>query len=120
MSTPQTYITHICRPEDWRLAQEQGSYTVASLETQGFIHCSRPDQVLRVANFLYKDQPGLLLLWIDPDRLASPLRWEHSDDNLSDDFPHIYGPLNLEAVVAVRDFPAGEDGLYQVVPDLDG
>ncbi len=108
-------ILHLCPRSAWEDAQIQGAYRADSLESEGFIHCSRPEQVLRVANAYYRGQPDMLLLWIDPQKVTSEIRWEASG---KDTFPHIYGPLNLEAVIGVRDFPPEEDGGFRVLPSL--
>lgn len=102
-------ILHITRKADWRAALDAGVYSADSLATEGFIHCSTAEQVARTANKFYAGQADLALLHIDTDRLAAELRWEAAD---GDQFPHIYGPLNLDAVQAVMDFAPGDDGLF--------
>ena len=102
-------ILHIASKADWRTALENGAYRAASLQTEGFIHCSRPDQVARVANTLYAGQADLVLLHIDPDLLQSELRWEAL---AGDEFPHVYGPINLEAVLDVTALIPAEDGRF--------
>lgn len=106
-------ITHIIAPADWQAAQAAGEYCAASLASEGFIHCSTPAQVDRVWQFLYADQPDLLVLTIDPARLTSPLKYEGGVD-LDEQFPHIYGPLNLDAVARVD--PIGRQGRRAVWP----
>lgn len=85
-------IVHIVERRDWEQAKSSGDYRANSLAAEGFIHCSSPDQVLRVANRFYRGVPDLLLLWIDAQRLSAPLRYETGDGEM---FPHIYGALNL-------------------------
>jgi len=103
-----TLIHHLALADAWSDAQSTGSYTVSTLglglAEVGFIHCSRPEQVAGVHARFYADgvEP-VLLLTIDTDRLTAP--WQFDDvpgEPLS--FPHIYGPLNLDAVVAVEPF----------------
>ena len=86
---------------------------------QGFIHCSTISQVLPVAENFYKGQKGLVLLVIDPALLSSTLRWELPFERIlppgiaeGETFPHIYGPLNLDAVVKVADFEPNESGIF--------
>ena len=104
-------ITHICPRQDWQAAEKSGLYRAESQEQVGFIHCSRPDQVVQVANHYYRGQTGLVLLWIDPQKVQAEIRWESAD---GDTFPHIYGPLNMDAVYAVDDFPPSEDGTFHL------
>jgi uncharacterized protein (DUF952 family) len=106
------YILHATSRDSWSAAQRQGAYTADSLAGEGFIHCSKADQILRVANMLYPGQRGLVLLVIDPARLTSELRWEPGVDLAAERFPHVYGPINLEAVVRVLDFEPGADGSF--------
>ena len=112
-------ILHITSREAWETAQEQGQYTAPSLTSEGFIHCSTRAQVLQVAEKFYKGQAGLILLVIDSTRLSSGLKWEAPFDGapppgvpVSDAFPHIYGPINLDAVVQVIDFEPTADGKF--------
>lgn len=106
------FILHITSRAAWLAARAAGAYTADSLAAAGFIHCSRPSQVLRVANNLFRDQTDLVLLVIDPDRLTSVLRWEPATDGVADIFPHVYGPLNLEAVVGVLPFEQDAAGFH--------
>jgi uncharacterized protein (DUF952 family) len=102
-------IFHITTRQEWEAALPAGEYTAPSLETEGFIHFSQRHQVVGVANAAYRGVPDLVLLSVDPERLAAPLRYEqgvHADER----FPHLYGPLELSAVVDVRPFPEGPDG----------
>jgi uncharacterized protein (DUF952 family) len=108
------FILHATSRTAWSAAQKAGAYTADSLASQGFIHCSRMDQVVHVANNIFKGQQGLVLLKIDPSRLTAKLRYEPGTDAPDELFPHIYGPLNLEAVSAVLDFEPGIDGIFSL------
>jgi len=117
-------ILHITTREAWELAQRQGEYTAPSITGEGFIHCSTRTQVVPVANKFYAGQSGLILLVIDPGRLSSDLKWEPPFEGLppaevsaSDVFPHIYGPVNLDAVIQVIDFSPTPDGRF-ILPAL--
>lgn len=110
------WIVHISPDAEWQLAKSSGLYRAASLETEGFIHCSRPEQVLEVANRFYLGQTGLWLLWIDPERVQAEIRWEAADGQT---FPHIYGPLNLDAILRVTEFTPDADGVYRRMPAID-
>ena len=104
-------ILHIAHRDKWTAAQAAGDYRADSLLTEGFIHCSTPEQVLGPANERFRGQSDLALLVIDPDRLAADLVYEDSYGT-GQVFPHIYGPLNLDAVVRVVPFPPGPDGRF--------
>lgn len=104
-------ILHITPRAAWLDAQKKGEYIAPSLASEGFIHCSTPSQALPVAEKFYKGQAGLVLLVIDPARLSADLKWEPPFDGTpppgvpaGEAFPHIYGPINLSAVVQVLDF----------------
>ena len=106
------HIYHITSREAWQAAQYIGAYYGDTLESEGFIHTSTKVQVPRTANRFYRGRAGLILLTIEPSRLSSELRYEAAGDG--DLFPHIYGPLNLDAVSAVTDFPANPDGTFNL------
>jgi len=118
-------IYHITLLRDWREALQRGEYRAESLDAEGFIHCSTDTQVLPVAEKYYKGQRGRLLLVIDPSRLASDLKWEPPAEGSpppgvpdGEMFPHIYGPINLDAIVKVVDLESNADGKYKF-PILD-
>jgi glutathione S-transferase len=106
-----TAIYHLATAEAWAEAQAAGSYREStrglSLAEVGFIHCSYAHQVPRVARTFYADVPDLVLLTIDPERLTAELREDRVQDT-GEVYPHIYGPLNLEAVVDVAGFEVPE------------
>ncbi len=113
--TPNTPILHIASRSAWLAAVQEGLYRADSLLTEGFIHCSTPSQILEVANAFYRGQSGLVLLVIEPACLTSELRWEPPADShvrAGDLFPHIYGPLDLEAVADVLPFEPAADGTF--------
>jgi uncharacterized protein (DUF952 family) len=99
-------LLHICPRSDWDA--RDAAYRSASLATEGFIHCSRPEQVVATAARFFHGQRGLVLLVIDPDRVAAEIRDELAENGQM--FPHIYGPLNADAVVAVLPFEPAADG----------
>ncbi len=109
-------IYHISHPAEWTAAQAQGSYTADSLSSEGFIHCSTPSQIVDTANKYYLGQRGLLLLAIAPARVTAEIRFENLVGG-SELYPHIYGPLNLDAVTAVLPFEPGPDGRFTQLPE---
>ncbi|MBP6432806.1 MAG: DUF952 domain-containing protein [Ferruginibacter sp.] len=94
-------IYHVVTPESWESALQQGFYEAPSLALEGFIHCSTTHQVKGVLERYYKDVPHLQLLHIDETKLTSPLKYELAP-SINEEFPHIYGRLNLDAVVEVE------------------
>ena len=98
-------IFHLTTPEAWELAQQAGTYTMSTrgrtLEQQGFIHCSEAHQVEGVRAYWYDDLDDVLLLEIDTDLLTSPWRSEQLE-GADAPYPHVYGPLNLDAVVGAE------------------
>jgi uncharacterized protein (DUF952 family) len=110
-----TFIYHIATAADWDRAVADGQYTTSTrgstLAEQGFIHASTAEQVAPVANMIYKGLPDLVLLVIDPDRVRAEIRFDPVPGS-DQPFPHIYGPLNPDAVVEVRRFAPGPDGRF--------
>jgi uncharacterized protein (DUF952 family) len=112
-------IYHITSRKAWEDAQTHGAYIADSLTTEGFIHCSTIEQVLPVAHNYYRGQKGLILLQIEPSLLSADLKWEPPSGGapppgvpVGDMFPHIYGPINMKAVVKVIDFEPNPDGSW--------
>lgn len=109
-------ILHITQQKQWEQARQQGIYRADSLDTEGFIHCSTSKQVLKVANNFFSNQKGLVLLYIDSDKVNREIRYETVEAN--EQFPHIYGELNLDAVFEVIGFEPGEDGIFKLPANL--
>lgn len=103
-------IFHIASRPQWNIAQNSGIYRCESLETEGFIHCSTRSQVIPVAQKFFNGQVNLVLLWIDADRLTA--EWRYDVIETGESFPHIYGEINLEAIVQVFDFEPNQNGLF--------
>ncbi len=100
-------IYHLAEPDAWAGARSTGSYDRStrglSLAQQGFIHCSEPHQWPVVRSAFYGDVQGeLVLLEIEPDLLEAPLVREAGNPATGEEFPHVYGRLNVSAVVGTR------------------
>ena len=115
-------ILHIVRRADWESARARGFYAPASLAAEGFIHCSTIEQLLHTANRYYRGQHNLIVLCIDESRLETAPKYEppipahdHTPEAL---FPHLYGPLNLDGVIHVIDFPSDADGSFKLPTEL--
>ncbi|MFF4155112.1 DUF952 domain-containing protein [Streptomyces sp. NPDC001651] len=103
-----TYILHLTERSLWEAARERGAYEISTrgrtLQEEGFIHCSTRAQLPAVAAFLYGSYDGaddLVVLVVDPERLDVPLRHEAVKPG-GEEFPHVYGPLPVSAVVDVE------------------
>lgn len=112
-------IYHITSGQNWQNAQAAGVYTADSLAQQGFIHASTREQVAGTANRFYAGQHGLLLLAIDTQRLKPELRFETVQlPSGETQFPHIYGPLNLDAVTGQTPFEPDSQGVFSLPENL--
>jgi uncharacterized protein (DUF952 family) len=109
---PQIY--HLAPAQRWAEWPDTKPYLPAEYDADGFIHCTKGDALmLRVANHHYRATAGaFVLVVLDTDLLTSDLRWEAPKDNLALLFPHIYGPINHEAVVEVRAVLRAADGIF--------
>lgn len=101
-------IFHLAIRDEWESSHR---YRPASLEEDGFIHCSTAQQLLSVANDMYAGREDLLLLTIDPDELHAPVVYEDCYET-GRRFPHVYGLLDPEAVVSVTSFLPDDTGRF--------
>ena len=104
MSDP---ILHLAIRDEWASAVAAGgpydrSTIGVSLEEEGYIHCSFPDQVVATAERYYAGRDDVVVLVVDPDRLGVPVVVEDLSGS-GQAFPHVYGPIPVDAVVAVED-----------------
>ena len=110
-------IYHITTQQDWQKAQAVGVYTAESLVGQGFIHASTGEQVTDTAQRYYSGWHGLLLLAIETSRVRPEVRFELVMLPIGEtQFPHIYGPLNLDAVTGIAAFEPDAQGVFNL-PD---
>ena len=91
----QTLIYHIADGNQWEQAQSSLYYVHPSLHTDGFIHCSKRDQMVETANLYFGEEDQILVLFIDPSKLEPELVYEEGPRG---EFPHIYGPINISCV----------------------
>ena len=110
-------ILHITTRSQWEKAILLGTYYNSSLEEEGFIHCSTQQQILRSASEYYHGQSDLLLLCISSSKVKPPVVYEDSYKKGAA-YPHIYGSLNLDAVMHVFDFPTNTDGSFSLPDDF--
>jgi chorismate synthase len=96
------HFYHVTKKANWEKALQEGFYTAPSLESEGFIHNSKAGQVAGVLERYYRNETDLVKLTIDPSKLKSELKYELAP-SVNEWFPHVFGPINNEAVVAVEE-----------------
>ncbi len=109
------FLYHITHPETLAAAEKVGGYRADSLSTEGFTHCSFREQMLKTANRFCRGQKGLRILKIDPARLASEIKLEPADNG--ELFPHVYGEINLPAILEAMPFEPDPDGEFRTLPE---
>ncbi len=100
-------LFHIVPRADWPPAD--GPYRPESLATEGFVHCSYADQVAGTLQRYYGGVPDLVVLELDPALIPAEVKVEDTRGS-GTAFPHVYGPIPVEAAVAVHEparFSAG-------------
>ena len=110
-----SHVFHITERSVFAVALETGVYEAESLHSEGFVHCSTREQVLRTAGRFFAGRSGLVLLCIQVAQLGELLRYEAVD---GESFPHCYGPIPLSAIPAVIDFPCRTDGGFDLPEEL--
>lgn len=110
-------IFHITTKEDWSKQSGGNSFSAPSLKDLGFIHCALKHQIIRVANSRLRGKTNLVLLGIEEDKLKSKLVYEDLS-NLNEEHPHVYGPINIDAITQVIDFPPEGDGSFSLPEEL--
>ena len=109
-------IYKICTAAEWAAAEKAGRFTGSPVDAaDGFIHFSTAAQAVETARRHFAGQTGLVLVSVDARLLADKLTWEPSRGG--DLFPHLYTPLELDAVTAVHPLPLSEDGAH-AFPDM--
>jgi uncharacterized protein (DUF952 family) len=93
-------IYHITTRQDWDESMKKGFYESPALKEEGFIHCSEEPQVKGVIERYFAGKTDLVKLVIDTEKLTSRFVYEWSSST-QDTFPHVYGPINLDAVIEI-------------------
>jgi uncharacterized protein (DUF952 family) len=110
-------IFKICPRETWRTAEASGRFDGASVDREhGFIHFSTAKQVAETAARHFAGQEDLVLIGVDAEQLGDALRWETSRGGAL--FPHLYGPLSLNAVRHIWPLPLGPGGAHLFPADM--
>jgi uncharacterized protein (DUF952 family) len=118
---PVNTIYHITPKDYYESYPQDKPYLPQQYEKDGFIHCTRgADLMAMVANKHYRTVAGVfLMLVLDPRMLTSTLKYESFDPVLPFPFPHIYGPINRDAIVGITTMARAADGTFLVPPFLD-
>ncbi len=90
-------IFHITTKSEWEAAKRKGFYNTLSLREEGFIHCSEDRQISGVLNRYFQNKKDLVKLVVETEKLKSPYFFDWST-SVEDTFPHVYGPINIDAV----------------------
>ncbi len=109
------YVFHLTTRAAYAAAFEAGVYEAPSLASEGFIHCSTREQIARTAERFYRTQSGLVILCLDAQKLGGALKYEAAD---GEQFPHFYGSIPIDAIVAVIEFPCRADGGFDLPDEL--
>lgn len=106
-------ILHIVSSNVWQdVRQCGGDYQGDTLATEGFIHCSTASQVIEVADLRFRGRTDLLLLVIDEEKVRAPVKYEDGGNGKL--YPHVYGPLNVSAVIEEISFQPKTDGTFEL------
>ncbi len=104
-------ICILVSPAEWEVFEGKAEYTTPSLDSEGFVHASQnTEQLLWVANRRFPEEARMLVLSVDTTRVGPEIRYE--DGGRAQPFPHIYGPLNIDAVVEVRELVKDDSGRF--------
>ncbi|MET0703289.1 MAG: DUF952 domain-containing protein [Mycobacterium sp.] len=114
MTKAPAELVHLCAADEWTAASAGGELRPPSLSEVGFVHLSTPQQVHLPANRLFAGRSDLVLLYLNPELLEAPIRWEPGvpTDPESMLFPHLYGPLPAGAVTRITAYEPGPDGSF--------
>lgn len=112
-------IYHAAAEADWERRTET-DYEPDGYRAEGFVHCSSADQLPGVLERFYRGRTDLRVLTIDPAAVTHRVVWEDLYD-AGEEFPHIYGPVELTAVRSVISLPCRADGGFVwAPPGMDG
>lgn len=108
-----TTLFHIAARAEWDAAED--AYRPSAFAVDGFVHCSTAEQLEAVATRFYRGRTDLVLLHLDPARIAAEIRFDHAD---GDRYPHVYGPIERSAVMRVTPLAPEPDGTFAIAASL--
>lgn len=100
MAAPR-FIYHIVFQADWEMQEKNEMYCTQTLEDEGFIHCSKEEQIRGTLRRFFKNRTDIRILKIDTTLLDSPVLYEAADDG-SGFFPHVFGAICKKAIVGIE------------------
>lgn len=104
-------LTHHATPRAYFEALDPSEpYLPVDFETDGFVHCTDGAEALStVLTTYYRDEPGdWVVLYLDAERITSTVRY----DDPANLYPHVYGPINRDAIIAVKEIDRAADGTF--------
>lgn len=123
-SSPGRQLLHAALPADWEAALETGAYHWSTrgrtLAEVGFVHLAYPEQLDGVVERFYADVDALVILVVDRARLSDPVIDEPPAPGVAERFPHLYGPLPLDAVVRTVQWSASSGATARSTVGVDG
>ena len=116
MEKTKKTIVVIALKSAWNTARSAGQYAQSTIESTlaevGFIHCSFPSQTMEIANRRYANNEELVVLLVDPSEVTAEIKYEGAKSGRAGTFPHIYGPLNTDAVFSVAELKKDKSGQF--------
>lgn len=106
-------IFHLVKKGDWKDQKKESRYSPESLDSQGFIPCSSGKDVEETANRLFKGENDVLLIVINTTLIEPELKYEE-DKETGTKYPHIYGPLNMDAVIDKIELAMEDDSTFEI------
>ena len=101
---------HLVPAAVWEATDPAAPYAAASLETEGFIHCTDGLEPLGATfqRHYGEDPRPFLTLTLDLDALGVPWRFDFPGSP----YPHIYGPIDRAAILGVSRVERDSDGRF--------
>jgi len=106
-------IFHLVKKKDWKEQKKEARYHPEVLDSKGFIPCSSGNNIEEIANRLFRGERRILLIVINTTLIEPELKYEQNMEG-GVSYPHIYGPLNLDAVIDKIELVPEEDGSFEI------
>ena len=104
-------VYHLALIPDWEVALKTGVYAPVSLESEGFVHASSREELIRSAEIHFPQSDTLIVLSISEKKVKHLLKWEPGREGKL--FPHIYGKLPLERIENSHLLIRNEEGKWE-------